>query len=73
MRKKEFFLNKDSINFHCNNKKRKYNEPINFSSPGNQNEIDTIFNETENFQTTEKTKSYLKIKISSIIGKFIFI
>ena len=71
MRKREFINNKDSVNLHINNRKRKFNETTYFSSPINQNEIDSIFNESENYPGTDKSKSFLKIKISTIIGKYI--
>jgi hypothetical protein len=64
-KKKEYFLAKDTVNLHALNRKRKLNETFNIP----KDEIDAVFNETENMPTTERTKSYLKIKISSIIGK----
>ena len=65
-KRKEFFIDKDSVNLHAANRKRKLNE--NFFTPS-KDEVDAVFNETESMPTTDKTKSYLKIKISSIIGK----
>jgi hypothetical protein len=65
-KRKEFMLDKDSVNLHTNNRKRKLGDSLFTPS---KDEVDAVFNETENMPTSEKTKTYLRIKISSIIGK----
>jgi hypothetical protein len=65
-KRKEFMLDKDSVNLHTYSRKRKLGDSI--FTPA-KDEVDAVFNETENMPTGERTKSYLRIKISSIIGK----
>jgi hypothetical protein len=68
VKRKEYLIEKDSVNLHSVNRKRKLNETY-FVPP--KDEVDAVFNETENMPTGDRTKSFLKIRISSIIGSII--
>ena len=67
-KKKEFMIDKDSVNLHTFNRKRKLNETYNPQQQP-EGEVDAVFNETDSMPTSDRTKTYLRIKISSIIGK----
>ncbi len=70
-KKKNFMIEKDSVNLHTFNRKRKLNETFNTQQQA-EGEVDAVFNETDSMPTTDRTKTYLRIKISTIIGKNYF-
>ncbi len=64
-------MSRESVNLHPVNRKRKLNEAYTTNNIY-PNEVEAVFIETENMPSTDRTKSYLKIKIFSIIGKNLY-